>query len=56
MGRNILIVLMVAVLSGMFFSQDPEIAATNMTMRAIIPLVVNSIFVVLAYWTERKKI
>jgi len=52
----ILIALMVVVLSGMFFSQDPEIAATNMTMRAIIPLVVNSIFVVLAYWTERKKI
>jgi len=52
----ILIVLMVAVLSGMFFSQDPEIAATNMMIRAIIPLVVNSIFVVLAYWTERKRI
>jgi len=52
----ILIILMVAVLSGMFFSQDPEIATTNMAMRAIIPLVVNSIFVVLAYWTERKKI
>jgi len=52
----ILISLMILILSGMFFAQDPEIAATSMTMRAIIPLVVNSIFVALAYWTERKKI
>lgn len=51
----ILIALMVVVLCGMFFSQDPEIATTNMAMRAIIPLVVNSIFVVLAYWVELKK-
>jgi len=50
----ILISLMLLVLSGMFFAQDPEIAAKNMTMRAVIPLVVNSIFAALAYWTERK--
>jgi len=52
----ILVAFMVAILSGMFFSQDPEIAATNMAMRAIIPLAVNSIFVAMAYWLERKNV
>jgi len=42
-------------ISRMFFAQDPEIVTTNMTMRAIIPLIINSIFVALAYWVERKK-
>jgi len=51
----ILVALMVALISSMFFSQDPEIVTTNMTVRAIIPLIVNSLFVALAYWVERKK-
>jgi hypothetical protein len=51
----ILVALMVALISRMFFLQDPEIVTTNMVMRAFIPLVINSLFVALAYWIERKK-
>ena len=53
----ILIVLMFVLISKMFFSkEDPEIVTTNMTIRAIIPLIVNSIFVAMAYWVEQKKV
>jgi len=51
----ILVALMVALISRMFFLQDPEIVTTNMAMRAFIPLMINSLFVALAYWVERKK-
>jgi len=45
--------LMLIFISKMFFFQDPEIVTTNMMVRAIIPLIINSIFVALAYWIER---
>ncbi len=51
----ILIALMIALISKMFFLQDPEIVTTNMVIRAIIPLIINSIFVGMAYWIEQDK-
>jgi len=51
----VLIALMLALISKMFFWEDPEIVTTNMVIRAVIPLIINSIFVGLAYWIEREK-
>jgi len=51
----ILIALMIALISKMFFLQDPEIVTTNMVIRAAIPLIINSIFVGMAYWIEQDK-
>ena len=49
----LLLFLLVAGFTGMFFGKEPDAVKNNATMRTLIVLVPNMLFIVLAYFSER---